>query len=88
MTLPFWTSKKLSTHSLIPHEMVKCKLYGYDNDRKTLKWIDSFFCDRQQHVELNPIGPPFFQVSPRAPILDLSYSQCTLLILQTILTGN
>ena len=75
-----------------PHELLKCKLYGYDIGGKTLKWIDSFLCDRQQRVmvkmELNQIGPLFYRVSPRAPFLDLCYSRCTLMILQKILTRN
>ena len=33
-----------------PHELLKCKLYGYGIGGKTLKWIDSFLCDRQQRV--------------------------------------
>ena len=74
-----------------PNELLKCKLYGYCIGRKTLKWIDSFLCDRQQHVMVNgvnQIGPLFCQVSPRAPFLDLCYSRCTLMILQKILTRN
>ena len=30
------------------HELLKCKLYGYGIGGKTLKWIDSFLCFRQQ----------------------------------------
>ena len=33
-----------------PHELLQCKLYGYGIGGKTLKWIDSFLCDRQQRV--------------------------------------
>ena len=29
-----------------PHELLKCKLYGYGIGGKTLKWIDSFLCFR------------------------------------------
>ena len=36
-----------------PHELLKCKLYGYGIGGKTLKWIDSFLCDRQQRVMVN-----------------------------------
>ena len=32
------------------HELLKCKLYGYGIGAKTLKWIDSFLCFRQQRV--------------------------------------
>ena len=35
-----------------PHELLKCKLYGYGIGRKTLKWIDSFLCFRQQRVDV------------------------------------
>ena len=39
-------------------------------------------------MELNQIGPLFCRVSPRAPVLDLCYSRCTLMILQKVLTRN
>ena len=38
-----------------PHELLKCKLYGYGIGGKTLKWIDSFLCDRQQRVMVNGV---------------------------------
>ena len=31
-----------------PHELLKSKLFGYGIGGKTLKWIDSFLCFRQQ----------------------------------------
>ena len=31
-----------------PHELLKSKLFSYGIGGKTLKWIDSFFCFRQQ----------------------------------------
>ena len=31
-----------------PHELLKCRLYGYGISGKTLKWIASFLCFRQQ----------------------------------------
>ena len=37
------------------HELLKCKLYGYGIGGKTLKWIDSFLCFRQQRVVVNGI---------------------------------
>ena len=37
------------------HEQLKCKLYGYGISGKTLKWIDSFLCDRQQRVMVNGV---------------------------------
>ena len=46
----------------------KCKLsYGNEIGGKTLTWIDSFLCDRQQHVEVNVVQSdraPVYQVSP------------------------
>ena len=32
------------------HELLKCKLHGYGIGGKTLVWIDSFLCNRQQRV--------------------------------------
>ena len=37
------------------HELLKCKLYGYGNSGKTLKWIDCFLCFRQQRIVVNGI---------------------------------
>ena len=36
-----------------PHELLKCKLHGYGIIGKTLIWIDSFLCNRQQRVAVN-----------------------------------
>ena len=36
-----------------PHELLKCKLFGYGIRGKTLLWIDSFLCSRQQRVVVN-----------------------------------
>ena len=33
-----------------PHVRLKCKLLGYGISGKTLVWIDSFLCNRQQRV--------------------------------------
>ena len=49
-----WTSRK--------HELLKCKLYGYDIGGKTLIWIDSFLCCRQQRVVVNGINSDWFHV--------------------------
>ena len=46
------------------HELLNCKLYGYGIGRKTLKWIDSFLCFRQQRVVVNGIK------SDWAPVLS------------------
>ena len=39
----------------LPHELLKCKLYAYGIGGKTLKWINSFLCDRQQRVVMNGV---------------------------------
>ena len=36
-----------------PHKLLKSKLFGYGIGGKTLKWIDSFLCYRQQRVVVN-----------------------------------
>ena len=36
-----------------PHELLKSKLFGCGTGGKTLKWIDSFLCYRQQRVVVN-----------------------------------
>ena len=56
-----WTWKKFFIH---PHELLKCKLYGYGIGGKTLKWIESFLCFRQQRVVVNGIK------SDWAPVLS------------------
>ena len=47
-----------------PHELLKCKLHGYDISGKTLVWIDSFLCNRQQRVVINGAKPQW------APVFD------------------
>ena len=47
-----------------PLELLKCKLCGYGIGGKTLKWIDSFLCFRQQPVVVNGIK------SDWAPVLS------------------
>ena len=49
-----------------PHELLKSKLFSYGIGGKTLKWIDSFLCFRQQRVA---VKSDFCRVSPRAPFL-------------------
>ena len=46
------------------HELLKSKLFGCGIDEKTLKWIDSFLCYRQQRVVVNGAK------SDRAPVLS------------------
>ena len=36
-----------------PHELLKSKLFSCGIGGKTLKWIDSFLCFRQQRVIVN-----------------------------------
>ena len=36
-----------------PHELLKCKLCGYGISGKTLVWIYSFLCNKQQRVVVN-----------------------------------
>ena len=38
-----------------PHELLKSKLFNYGIGGKTLKWIDSFLCFRQQRVVINGV---------------------------------
>ena len=47
-----------------PHELLKSKLFSYGIGGKTLKWIDSFLCFRQQGVVVNGVK------SDWAPVLS------------------
>ena len=47
-----------------PHELLKSKLFSYGIGGKTLKWIDSFLCFRQQRVVVNAVK------SDWAPVLS------------------
>ena len=47
-----------------PHELLKSKLFGYGIGGKTLKWINSFLCFRQQRVVVNGVK------SDWAPVLS------------------
>ena len=47
-----------------PHELLKSKLFSYGICGKTLKWIDSFLCFRQQRVVVNGVK------SDWAPVLS------------------
>ena len=48
-----------------PHELLKSKLFSYGIGGKTLKWIDSFLCFRQQRVVVNGVK------SDWAPVLSV-----------------
>ena len=50
-----------------PNELLKCNLYCYGIDRKTLKWIDSFLCDRQQRVMVNGVKSDWAAVLSGVP---------------------
>ena len=55
-----------------PHELLKSKLFSCGIGGKTMKWIDSFLCFRQQRVVVNGVKSDWLQfcrVSPRAPFL-------------------
>ena len=47
-----------------PHELLKSKLFSYGIGGKTLKWIESFLCFRQQRVVVNGVK------SDWAPVLS------------------
>ena len=47
-----------------PHQLLKSKLFSYGIGGKTLKWIDSFLCFRQQRVVVNGVK------SDWAPVLS------------------
>ena len=49
------------------HELPKCKLYCYGIGGKALTWIDSFLCDRQQHVMVNRVKSDWAPVLPGVP---------------------
>ena len=46
------------------HELLKSKLFSYGNGGKTLKWIESFLCSRNQRVVVNGVK------SDWAPVLS------------------
>ena len=71
-----------------PHELLKSKLLGCGRGGKTLKWIDSFLCYRQQRVVVNGAKSdwaPVCLVSHRALFLVPCCFLCTLMISQQTL---
>ena len=47
-----------------PHELLQSKLFNYGIGEKTLKWIDSFLCFKQQRVVVSGVK------SDWAPVLS------------------
>ena len=65
-----------------PYEPLKSKLFSYGTGGKTLKWIDSFLCFRQQRVFVNGVKSDWASVFlsgvfPRALFLVPCCSLCT-----------
>ena len=70
LTHSYWNLDFEKAFHTLPHELLKSKLFSYGIGGKTLKWIDSFLCFRQQRV-VNGVK------SDWAPFLAPYYSLCT-----------
>ena len=62
LTHSYWILKRHLIHPLM--NSLKAKLFSYGIGGKTLKWIDSFLCFRQQRVVVNGVK------SDWAPVLS------------------
>ena len=74
--LKSWTIEDGLTHFILDfekvfdtpsHEILKSKLFSYGIGGKTLKWIDSFLCFRQQWVVVNGVKSDWAQVLSGIP---------------------
>ena len=52
---------------ILDFELLKSKLFGFGIGGKTLKWIDSFLCYRQQRVVVNGAKPDWVPVLSGVP---------------------
>ena len=74
-----------------PQELLKSKLFSYGIGSKTLKWIDSFQCFRQQRVVVNGVKSDWTLVLSGVPMALFLVPCCslfTLMISHQILSLN